>query len=43
MENQNSNPLLCDIETGICEMPSLNNAAIENTITTGKQPIKVIY
>jgi putative protein-disulfide isomerase len=43
MENQNSNPLLCDIETGICEIPSLNNTAKSNKINVDKKPVKVIY
>lgn len=43
MENQNINPLLCDIETGMCEMPSVHMEAKENTIKVEKKPVKVIY
>ena len=44
MESKNNNPLLCDIETGMCEMPSGkekdSTATIAQSIT---KPVKVIY
>ena len=43
MENQNSNPLLCDVETGICEMPSATKAVQADKISVDKKPLKVIY
>ena len=43
MENQNSNPLFCDPETGICQMPATNSTAQEDTITVANKPIRVIY
>ena len=43
MKNQSSNPLLCDVETGICEMPTSSITAKENKITVDKKPVKVIY
>lgn len=43
MQEQN-NPLLCDIETGMCELPAekIDSASI-NTIQTKERTIKVIY
>lgn len=43
MQEQN-NPLLCDIETGMCELPAekIDSASI-NTIQTTEKTIKVIY
>lgn len=43
MKSQNNNALLCDIETGMCEMPPADNYANENTIEIAQKPIKVIY
>jgi predicted DsbA family dithiol-disulfide isomerase len=43
MENQRNNPLLCDIETGICELPAVSSGTKENVIEGGNKPIKVIY
>lgn len=43
MENQISNPLLCDVETGICEMPLATRAVQPDKISVDKKPIKVIY
>ncbi len=39
----NNNPLLCNPETGVCEIP--NASTIDNTaiVTTTHKPIKVIY
>lgn len=44
MESKNNNPLLCDIETGMCEMPGVkekDSSAILSQST--KKPVKVIY
>ena len=43
-EKTGTNPLLCDPQTGICEMP-LNHAAdsIGGTIQSKEKPVKVIY
>lgn len=39
-----TNPLLCDIETGICEIPSEGkDTSFANSIEATKKPIKVIY
>lgn len=43
MENQKSNPLLCDIETGMCEVPSNDNATSKQEIASSDKPVKVIY
>lgn len=43
MENQ-LNPLLCDIETGMCEIPELQeNETIQAGVEVSQKPIKVIY
>ncbi|MVN90903.1 DsbA family protein [Mucilaginibacter aquatilis] len=38
-----SNPLLCDIETGICEIPAQENNAQTTTIENGNKPLKLLY
>ncbi|MCE1200914.1 MAG: DsbA family protein [Bacteroidia bacterium] len=44
MESKNKNPLLCDIETGMCEMTSDNEKTIVIPVEQStKKPIKVIY
>ncbi len=43
MEQETNNPLLCDIESGICQMPSTNPSAHQNTLTIDKKPVRVIY
>ena len=44
MESKNNNPLLCDIETGICEIPSEKEKDNAVIITqSSKKTIKVIY
>lgn len=43
MENTNNNPLLCDIESGVCEMPDVSSASIGQTETTAHTPVKLIY
>lgn len=38
------NPLLCDPETGICEIPTeQNDTATAETVRAAKKPIKIIY
>lgn len=43
-ETANMNPLLCDPETGVCEIPAqkINHADSKN-ITSEKKPVKVVY
>jgi predicted DsbA family dithiol-disulfide isomerase len=44
MENTNqNNPLLCDFETGICEMPFPTGKDISQIVAKENKPIKVIY
>lgn len=43
MENQKNNPLLCDPETGICEMPLQHGAEAAGIAYTGNKPLKLIY
>ena len=43
METKNQNPLLCDIETGMCEMPESTSASPSQTVPAGKEPVKIIY
>ncbi len=43
METTNSNPLLCDIESGVCEMPDASPAASAQTEIAGRKPVKMIY
>jgi predicted DsbA family dithiol-disulfide isomerase len=43
MENQNTNPLLCDIETGLCQMPDSPESEGNLTTSAEKKPIKLIY
>tara|TARA_R110002072_G_scaffold302858_1_gene489198 strand:+ start:186 stop:1181 length:996 start_codon:yes stop_codon:yes gene_type:complete len=44
MESKNNNPLLCDIETGMCEMPDPLKTEQEASISTSSQKsVKVIY
>lgn len=44
METKENNPLLCDIETGMCEMPSGEEKDSTTTIAqASKKPVKVIY
>lgn len=43
MQQQN-NPLMCDPESGVCEIPAKQtNLAGSNTITANKKPVKIIY
>jgi len=38
-----NNPLLCDPEKGVCEIPTANPTTDSIKINTGKRPVKVIY
>jgi putative protein-disulfide isomerase len=42
-ETQKANPLLCDPEKGVCELPSSGEAGQLETISTEKKSAKVIY
>ncbi|MDT3404342.1 ClpXP adapter SpxH family protein [Mucilaginibacter terrae] len=39
----NTNPLLCDPETGICEIPAHENTGQSILIETGTKPLKLLY
>ena len=44
MENKvNSSPLLCDIETGMCEITSDFDSPSEEKVLTENKPIKIVY
>jgi predicted DsbA family dithiol-disulfide isomerase len=44
MENTNQdNLLLCDFETGVCEMPSKGGKSSSQMLTKPNKPVKVIY
>lgn len=44
MDSKNNNPLLCDLETGVCEMPAGMGKGGVTTITQIPQkPVKIIY
>ncbi|NUM51448.1 MAG: DsbA family protein [Flavobacteriales bacterium] len=44
MDNKNSNPLLCDIETGMCEMPAgKEKDSVSGMTQSTQKPVKVIY
>lgn len=43
MENTFNNPLLCDPETGVCEIPTVENAAETEFISSQTKPVKIIY
>lgn len=43
METTNNNPLLCDIESGVCEMPEASPATVRQAETAGQKPVKIIY
>lgn len=42
MEIKN-NPLLCDPETGICEVPATNGEAHDHKVSAKEKPVKIIY
>ncbi|WP_460472215.1 ClpXP adapter SpxH family protein [Emticicia fontis] len=39
----NNNPLLCDPETGICEIPGVANTTDNQKINAVNKPVKIIY
>ncbi len=41
-ENKN-NPLLCDPEQGICEIPTTTTNASLTSVPAGPKPVKIIY
>jgi len=42
--SKQSNPLLCDIETGMCEITEgTTDTASKNTVQSKKKPVKVVY
>ena len=43
MENTNINPLLCDIETGVCEMPEVGSGTIDQINAASQKSVKLIY
>jgi predicted DsbA family dithiol-disulfide isomerase len=44
METKNQNPLLCDIETGICEMPdSIAKSQTMQAVPAVNESVKIIY
>ena len=43
MKDTNNNPLLCDIETGLCQMPETSHEIKETVLEAGGKPVKVIY
>lgn len=42
-ENKNNNPLLCDPEQGICEIPSTITTATVTSVPASQKPVKIIY
>ncbi len=43
MSTSKTNPLLCDPETGTCEMPANEKTYENSTIPTENKPVKIIY
>jgi putative protein-disulfide isomerase len=43
METQTTNPLLCDIESGLCELPDSGSTAKSQTDFQTAKPVKIIY
>ncbi|WP_291285686.1 DsbA family protein [Flavobacterium sp.] len=43
MSTSKTNPLLCDPETGTCEMPTNEKTNENSTIPTENKPVKIIY
>lgn len=43
MENKNTNPLMCDPETGVCEIPTTQNANHSEFVSQQNKPVKIIY
>lgn len=41
---ENNNPLMCDTESGICEMPTNKTSSADpNLVKANKKPLKIIY
>jgi len=40
---ENKNPLLCDIETGICGVPEMASTEERNRLSSPIKPIKIVY
>lgn len=40
---ENKNPMLCDIETGICAVPETANSSEETKLPSPSKPIKIVY
>ena len=43
MENTFNNPLLCDPETGVCEIPAVEKSAETEFVSSQTKPVKIIY
>lgn len=43
MQGENSNAMLCDTVTGMCEMPGSKAAATGKNIAVGNKPVRMIY
>lgn len=43
MEIENTNPLICDIESGVCEMPDASPAISDRVDVATTKPVKIIY
>ncbi|WP_370692051.1 hypothetical protein [Kaistella sp. SH40-3] len=43
MENTFNNPLLCNPETGVCEIPTEEKSAEAEFISSQTKPVKIIY
>ncbi len=42
-DKNTANPLLCDPEKGICEIPSANPSTTDARVSTGSKAVKIIY
>jgi putative protein-disulfide isomerase len=40
---KSSNPLLCDVETGLCEIPGNSKSDASHPVTPGPKPVHIIY
>lgn len=43
MENTFNNPLLCDPETGVCEIPAIEKLAETEVLSSQTKPVKIVY
>lgn len=43
MKTEQNNPLLCDIESGSCEIPGSLESAVDQSLTAGIKPLKIVY